>query len=323
MAVTITLSPSLLIPVFSPALVNVSGAGANVSVTISISGEVGQSTTTFTDRRTTNREGVLAADISAYLRAFFSNAGSTIRHRNVTIKVTVGTQQSTTINAVALFAASSPSFPIAEPITQRFYVKYPNQKATILADDKNKTFASYVTDKDVYKASGNLDPGYTDFSLASYLGTDSVNRYVYYKTYKYNFIKDYSDCGQMFKWVDNQGFVRYFMLHEGATTIDTKDTADVVYGTMTHTTPLGTFRNKYEYPSGYEMEVSRKYYATFTTEEDRTLLQTMYTAQFIYMVDKEDKQTRVRIKRGKVTTAKGLQDFEVEIIIPSQGGLTV
>lgn len=323
MAATITLSPSTLIPVFSPALVNVSGAGANVGVTISISGQVGQSTTTFTDERTTNREGILAADISAYLRAFFSGAGSTIRHRSITVVVKVGTQQGTTFNAVALFAASSPSFPIAEPITQRFYVNYHNQKATILADAQNKSFASYSPNGDVYKGTKDLDIGYNDFYLADYLGKDNVNRHVYYKSYRYDFIKDDSDCGQMFKWVDNQGFIRYFMLHEGATTIDTKDTADVVYGTMTHTTPLGTFRNKYEYPSGYEMEVSRKYYATFTTEEDRTLLQTMYTAQFIYMVDKDDKQTRVRIKRGKVTTAKGLQDFEVEIIIPSQGGLTV
>ena len=323
MAATITLSPSLLLPVFSPALVSVTGAGANVSVSISISGEVGQSTTTFTDERTTNREGVIAADISAYLRAFFSNAGSSIRQRSVKIEVKVGTQQSTTFNAVALFAASSPSFPIAEPITQRFYVNYAKQVATILADGISTTFASYNPDGSVYKTSGTLSAGYTDFNLANYLGKDSVNRHVYYKSYRYNFIKDYSDCGQMFKWVDNQGFVRYFMLHEGATTIDTKDTADVVYGTMTHTTQLGTFRNKYEYPSGYEMEVTRKYYATFTTEEDRALLTTMYTAQYVYMVDKEDKQTRVRIKRGKVTTAKGLQDFEVEIIIPSQGGLTV
>jgi hypothetical protein len=71
------------------------------------------------------------------------------------------------------------------------------------------------------------------------------------------------------------------------------------------------------------MEVTKKYCATFTTEEDRRLLETMYTAIYVWMVDKEENEKQVQIKRGKVSTAKGLQDFEIEIVLPSPKGLSL
>lgn len=304
------ISPSPLAPVFGLVTVTATGASQDVTVTMTCDG------TSYTDTRSP-KSGAVAFDIAPYLRAFFAGASATTRIKVVTVKVAHGAQ-STDYTLYALFASSSPAFPLGAPITQRIYTAYPKQKFTLLADTTNKTFSVY--NKQGVATTYNLNTGYNDLTASEYLAEGCT---VYYKSYAYKFVADACECGQMFKWIDRQGFIRYFMLQEGEMTTTTKDKGENIYSTESHTTPLGTFRTEQTYPVGFEMEITKKYCATFTTEEDRTLLESIYTAQYAWMVDKEDNGQRVKIKRGKVSTAKGLQDFEIEVVLPAPQGLSV
>ena len=304
------ISPSPLAPVFGLVTVTATGASQNVTVTMTCDG------TSYADTRTP-KSGAVAFDIAPYLRAFFAGASATTRMKVVTVKVAHGAQ-STDYTLYALFASSSPSFPLGAPITQRIYTAYPKQKFTLLADTINQTFG--VFRKDGSSTHYPINAGYNDFTASEYLVDGCI---IYYKTFGYKFVADDSECGQMFKWIDRQGFIRYFMLQEGEMTTTTKDKGENIYSTESHTTPLGTFRTEQTYPMGYEVEITKKFCAIFSTDEDRQLLETIYTAQYVWMVDKEDNGQRVKIKRGNVSTANGLQDFEIEVVLPAPQGLSV
>lgn len=302
----ITITPTPLVPIFDSCIVTATGASVDVTITISCDGA------SYQDKRSP-MGGVVSLEIAPYLRAFFAGASAYTRMKVVSVKVVHGAQTND-FTIYALFASSSSIFPLGEPITQRNYTAYPLQQFTLLADLKNQTFG--------VNGAGNyqLSTGYNDITIADYM---TGGGYVRYKSFKYNFVADDCDCGQMFKWIDAQGFIRYFMFQGGEMTTTTKDKSDTMLKASQYTNEFGIFRNEYSTPVGYEMEVTKKYCATFTTEEDRRLLETMYTALHVWMVDKEENEKQVQIKRGKVSTAKGLQDFEIEIVLPSPKGLSL
>lgn len=135
----------------------------------------------------------------------------------------------------------------------------------------------------------------------------------------HRFIADDSECGVMIKWLDAQGYFRYFLFQEGEENINTKANGNSVLTYHSHLSPIGkVFVNAHEQESSIETTTKKKLCATFSTEDDRRLLDTIHSAFFVWLVDiKTGNEFPVTIIRGTRKSAKGLQDYEIEIITSS------
>lgn len=136
----------------------------------------------------------------------------------------------------------------------------------------------------------------------------------------HKFKQDDCTCGAMFKWLDAQGFYRYYMMQEGETTTTTKDAGENLVTNYEASQPFGMDVARYvgqiSIPQGVETTQTRKYCATFSDADDRALLDTIFTAPLVWLIDGNE-EIPVTIKRGGRATAKGLQDYEIEVNIPA------
>ena len=307
--------PEAMMPIFNPCLFKVSSSelNANNPVTTTITcGDV-----TMKDIRYV-MDGVFEIDIATYLHALFANyRNDKVRHKAFTVRF----EQTTiffTLDCVALFSYSSPAMPLGKSVRQRFYTQFFGenkvQMATILKDA-----SSTVTVSNVHTLSGGA--GYMDIKLLNYWLPNSKNRSIILHTdngdVDYKFIPDESTEGTMLKWLDAQGFYRFFLFTDGEREISTKDNGVElpIYFEGTHT--IGTYNGRAEISQGVKIESTKKLCAVLSDEEDRELLDTIYTATMVWIVTAEGDETPVRLARGKVATTKGLQDYEIEITLQS------
>lgn len=300
--VTITY-PNYICPIFSPCLVEMEGLSGEVAISLT-SGKV-----TYIDIRHPYN-GKASIDIASYLHAFFPNDGKTYtKQKNVTMSITLK-ESSDVVLSASFLAVYAVAHNLAIPIRQRMYANYPTQTASFLVGE-----GGGVVDIGTHQL--NSPAGYREVRLQQYWLPTRNTRNVVVGDITYPFILDKSECGQMFKWIDAQGYTRHFLFQEGEKTTTTKDNGDALSRYCTIATPMGEYYGEMSQPQGVEFAISRKYCATFCDEADRELISTIYGALFVWVVDKEGNETPVTIKRGGVTTKKGLQDFEIEVNLPS------
>lgn len=315
--------PDLLVPIFNPAIFRVEGLTDNATLVIEC-GDV-----TFADMRQP-LNGVAEWDISPYLHTLFADFKKT-RERQKYFYVSI-TQSGEIISTVmsknmwlALYAYSSPVMPLGTPLRQIYYRSFPNMKQvfTLMSGDEDPV----STPSGRYDGAFNeVWQGFKDFSYFDiYQAEDASDVYVHYfyeEGVKYPFKTDYSTCGVMLKWLNAQGFYCYFLMQEGEKTTTTKDAGErltmVVDDNMSVGASNGRVSEIVTIPQGVETSLTLKLCATFSDEQDRALLDTIFNAPLVWIVDKDNgKEMPVSIKRGSRSTAKGLQDYEIEVQLPS------
>jgi hypothetical protein len=196
--------------------------------------------------------------------------------------------------------------------------------ATILKDASSTIEVSRV-----HTLSG--DAGYCDIKLLNYWLPNNTKRSIILHTDNgdvvYNFVIDDSTNGIMLKWLDAQGFYRFFLFCEGENELSTKDDGVDLPVYFKGTQPIGyaetKFYGKAEIAQQVKIETTKRLCAVLSEEEDRKMLDTIYAAPFVWMVDEQGNETPVRLTRGKVSTSKGLQDYEIEITLPSPNVISV
>lgn len=134
----------------------------------------------------------------------------------------------------------------------------------------------------------------------------------------HTFTDDDSACGTMLKWIDAQGFIRFFLFTEGEVKITAKDSSETITHDYQALQPVGgVCVGTMKLPQGVTTTVTQVLCAVLSTEEDRELLDTLHSAPLVWMVKPNGEEIPVTIKRGTRSTAKGLQDYEIEVNIAS------
>jgi hypothetical protein len=317
-------APDMLVPIFNPAIFRVKGLTNSATLVIEC-GDI-----TFADMRHP-LNGVVEWDISPYLHTLFADFKKTReRQKYFTVSITErGDLTDTTVMSedqwLALYAYSSPVMPLGTPLRQIYYRSFPKMKQvfTLMSGDYDPVSTPTGRYDDAFRESWQ---GFKDFSYADiYQAEDASDVYVHYfyeDGVKYPFKTDESTCGVMLKWLNAQGFYCYFLMQEGEKTTTTKDAGErltmVVGGDMSVGASDGSVSEIVTIPQGVETSLTLKLCATFCDEQDRALLDTIFNAPLVWIVNKDNgKEMPVSIKRGSRSTAKGLQDYEIEVQLPS------
>ena len=315
-------TPDYFIPVFNPSIFKVEGVESSATLEITSEG------TSFIDIRQA-MGGVVEWDIAPYLHALYANFHiNKIREKIITVKILADGMVSFIHNSeyMVLRAYSSPLMPFGHPVRQVYYRALRdniNQIFTLVTNGKSMV----ATDNDDYNGEF-LTPfvGYKDFSLKSIFNDHEAIAVTVYKEDGndaiYSFRTDDSTCGVMLKWLDAQGYYRYYLMQAGESTTTTKDSGELI--PMMFNAPRTIFYDEESVtaqvgiPQGVSVEQSQKLCATFSDEEDRELLDTIFFAPLVWVVNTNNgKETPVTIKRGSRSTANGLQDYEIEIKYPA------
>lgn len=134
----------------------------------------------------------------------------------------------------------------------------------------------------------------------------------------HRFIKSEETCGVFLRWIDSQGFIRFFLFTEGEVKTAVKDSSDTITHDYQGLQPVGgVFADTMKLPQGVTTTVTQVLCAVLSTEEDRELLDTLHYAPLVWMVKPNGEEIPVTIKRGTRSTAKGLQDYEIEVNVAS------
>lgn len=314
--------PDSQIPIFNPAIFKVEGVATTATMII-YEGDV-----VYTDIRQPIG-GVVEWEISPYLHAFFPDFQTTRqRQKYITVKINVDESITNILQEtyLCLYAYSTPHAPIGKPLRQVYYrgLRWMNQVFTLLCGDEDPIeTAGGGRYNDSFSEPWQ---GYKDFSYVDIYQSEDAG-WVNVKTWHedgviYNFRTDDSTCGVMLKWLNAQGFYCYYLMQEGELTTTTKDAGENLPMYYEHKKLVGFFTDEITgqttIPQGVTTSQSLKLCATFTDKEDRELLDTIFNAPLVWIVDKDNgNETPVTIKRGSTTTAKGLQDYEIEVNIPS------
>lgn len=134
----------------------------------------------------------------------------------------------------------------------------------------------------------------------------------------HRFVKSEETCGTMLKWIDSQGFIRFFLFTEGDVKTTAKDSSDTITHDYQALQPVGgVFAGTMKLPQGVTTTVTQVLCAVLSTEEDRELLDTLQYAPLVWIIKPNGEEIPVTIKRGTRSTAKGLQDYEIEVNVAS------
>lgn len=132
----------------------------------------------------------------------------------------------------------------------------------------------------------------------------------------HRFIKSEETCGVFLRWIDAQGFIRHYLFKEGASTLTTKGDNEVPTETTIRNYLQSSVINS-AIPHIVEATTTKKVCAVSSTEDEREMLDTIYCAPFVWLVDyAHSREIPVQVKKGSVTTARGLNDYEIEITLP-------
>lgn len=317
--------PEYLCPIFNPCMIDLYGVTGDVTTTITCGDAK------YVDIRKPHN-GFCQINIAPYLHSFFGEISEAlvqapyltfdpVRQKVVEVMVqhdaTLGTALVFTDTLLALWAGVTLGEELHRPIRQRYYKKSSIQTATFLAMQGG----GEVT---VQGASTEIIEGYNEINLKAILlnATNPIN--VDVDGIIHEFTEDDSDvsCGIMLKWQDAQGYRRFYLFQEGEETITTKDSGEAL--PRFYSLDYGTYYGQTTIPQGFTTTKTKKLCAVFSTEEDRTLINTLFTAPFVWIVTEENPDgIPVTIKRGNIGTAKGLQDFEFEINLPAIPSITI
>ena len=317
---TITM-PDDQFPIFNPALFTVQGVKTTATMEI-VCGDV-----SYIDMRQP-MGGVVEWEISPYLHALFPDFQKTReRQKYATVKINVDGMLYNILNKefLILRAYSSPLMPLGKPLRQVYYRGLPNirQVFTLISGDEDPVSTAGGRYDDAFSEPWQ---GYKDFTYLDIYQAEEAQWVTVHTFYedgvKYTFRTDDATCGVMLKWLDAQGFYRYYLMQEGEVTTTTKDAGENLPMYYEGRKFVGFVDDGYtgqmSLPQGVTTSQVKKLCATFSDAEDRALLDTIFTAPLVWIVDTEDgSETPVTIKRGSTTTAKGLQDYEIEVNIPA------
>jgi hypothetical protein len=298
--------PDELIPIFNRSVVKVQGHDGQVIFEIS-KGDV-----VYSDARTPFG-GAVEIDIAPYLHPFFANAltGSLNLEHEFTLKLYTLSEQGEkqelhTSQHLACYAAVAYGDKWGESPRQRYYAKLlPTQTGSYIATTDTKVNGYAVSQ------------GYGYVTLSRYVTSNAAEITIDYPNGEkivHSFIRDERECGELFTWIDHQGFIRVFVFDKGETTKTSSDEGVTIYSPWT-VQGIVTTEVLYGRPQGSKSSKSVKMCATFADSEDRRLLETMLTATMIYWV-KDGVSMPVVLKRGSLSNGDEIQDLEFEFDVP-------
>lgn len=281
-------------------------------------------------KKTGSNYSICKMDCASYLRAFFYDITDNPEQRQKEINVKITAEDYTTGSMVTLLdtmlyairAYSTPLAPLGAGLTQVYYrglhQRY-EQVFTLLSGDQDPVETMRGTDLGVWI-------GLQDFICGELWQSDEADDiYTYFlgnKKVVTHFITTDETEGVLLKWLDAQGFFRHYLFCEGERTLTTKDSGEDITLSYTGKQPLAFTDDSYmstiNIPQGVEVKMTQKLCAVLVREELRPLLDTIYSAPFVWVVDLENNiDIPVTVKRGSVDSKRGVQDYEIEINYPT------
>lgn len=296
----------------------------NNTVTISIAANGKK----YTDVRS-SYSGKVYADISCYMRSFFSVDTSLLQ--SIRVSVTVSTSvDNFSFTTDSIWGAINIGEVFNAPRVVRWFRKFPFTFSLFVAEGATVRFR-YDQNRYVTK---NLSTGLNHINVAGLVPSAKdfavirLDEDLPASTFEYTFdntftpigdgavinrlVVDSSECGIYLRWIDRHGFYQYWLFQIGDNILQVSTNGELLYQTFSD--------NKYAYygvsRQSKKMQKSIKACATLIDQDTFDMLSTLHTSPLIDLYH-EGKWFPVRLATGTVNhLRKPLQDFEIEIMLP-------